>query len=231
MIHLFDPENKFWNFVGKLADVACLSVLWFLTSLPVLTAGASFTALYAYTMRQVRDTEGGILSGYFSAFKKYFKKASLLGLLELAGLAFFSVDLVGVWNFFLQVGGIPAILVGAAIFCLLVLFLACSLYVWPMLAVFDFPMKKLLGNSFIMAVGNLPVTLTLFLIWGLAAVGFYYLSGVFFFWVGLAVFASSYFVNTVFKKYTGELAEEQAAYEQEKEQRRQRRKLQKNKLL
>ena len=37
-----------------------------------------------------------------------------------------------------------AILLGAGILCLLVLFLACSLYIWPLLAVFDFPLKKLL---------------------------------------------------------------------------------------
>ena len=39
MIQLFDPENKFWQFFSKLADVACLSFLWFLTSLPLVTLG------------------------------------------------------------------------------------------------------------------------------------------------------------------------------------------------
>lgn len=96
---------------------------------------------------------------------------------------------------------------------------------------FEFPLKKLLTNSFVMAVGNLPVTLTLVLVWALAGVGCFYLSGVFFVWVGLAIFASSYFVDMVFKKYTGELAEEEAAWKQKQEERRQRRKLQKNKML
>ncbi len=44
-------------------------------------------------------------------------------------------------------------------------------YIWPLLAVFEFPLKKLLTNSFVMAVGNLPVTLTLALVWALAGVG------------------------------------------------------------
>lgn len=231
MSRLFDPENKFWNAIGKVADVACMSLLWCITSIPLVTIGASTTAFYAFTMRQVRDTEGSILSGYFTAFKKHFKKATVLWLIMAAGLAFFAVDLVGVWNFYLLVGGVPAILLGAVILCLLVLFLACTLYIWPLLAVFDFPLKKLLSNSFIMAVGNLPYTITLFLLWGLAAVVFYYLSGVFFFWVGLAIFFSSYFINTVFKKYTGELAEEQKAYQMEKEQRRRQKMLRKNKML
>ena len=224
MSRLFDPENKFWNFIGKIADVTCMSFLWVGTSLPLVTMGAATTAFYSYTMHQVRDTEGGILSGYFKAFRHNFKKATLLWLLEVAGLAFFAADLVGVWNLFLFLGGLPAILVGALVLCLAFLFLGCTFYIWPLLAVFEFPLKKLLTNSFVMAVGNLPVTLTLALVWALAGVGCFYLSGVFFVWVGLAIFASSYFVDMVFKKYTGELAEEEAAWKQKQEERRQRRK-------
>ncbi len=69
MSRLFDPENKFWNFIGKIADVTCMSFLWVGTSLPLVTMGAATTAFYSYTMHQVRDTEGGILSGYFKAFR------------------------------------------------------------------------------------------------------------------------------------------------------------------
>ena len=95
MSRIFDPENKFWNAIGKVADVTCMSLLWSLTSLPLVTIGAATTAFYAYTMRQVRDTEGSILSGFFGAFKQHFKKATLLWLLEAAGIAFFAADLDG----------------------------------------------------------------------------------------------------------------------------------------
>ena len=135
MSRLFDPENKFWNFIGKIADVTCMSFLWVGTSLPLVTMGAATTAFYSYTMHQVRDTEGGILSGYFKAFRHNFKKATLLWLLEVAGLAFFTADLVGVWNLFLFLGGLPAILVGALVLCLAFLFLGCTFYIWPLLAV------------------------------------------------------------------------------------------------
>ena len=231
MSRIFDPENKFWSGISKIADVTCMSFLWTLTSLPLVTMGAATTAFYAYTMRQVRDTEGSVLAGFFKAFRQHFKKATLLWLLEVAGLAFFAVDLVGAWNFYLVVGGLPAILLGALVLCLTVLFLGCTFYVWPLLAVFDFPLKKILGNSFIMAVGNLPATLTLALVWGLTGAGCFYMSGVFFVWVGLAIFVSSYFIDTVFKKYTGELAEEQAAWEQARQEQKQRKKMRKHGML
>ena len=81
MSRIFDPENKFWSAISKVADVTCMSFLWTITSLPLVTMGAATTAFYSYTMRQVRDTEGGILSGFFGAFRKHFKKATLLWLL------------------------------------------------------------------------------------------------------------------------------------------------------
>ena len=47
MSRIFDPENKFWNDIGKVADVTCMSLLWSLTSLPLVTIGAATTAVYA----------------------------------------------------------------------------------------------------------------------------------------------------------------------------------------
>ena len=31
MIKLFDPENKFWQFLNKVTDAALMSLLWLLT--------------------------------------------------------------------------------------------------------------------------------------------------------------------------------------------------------
>ena len=40
MNHLFNPENRFWNFMNKITDVFLLGILWFLFSIPVVTMGA-----------------------------------------------------------------------------------------------------------------------------------------------------------------------------------------------
>lgn len=232
MNKIFNPENKFWEFIGKLADVACLSVLWFVTSLPIVTFGAATTAFYSFTMRQVNDTEGTVWSSYFKAFKKYFKKATILWLVHLAGLVFFAADLYAAWCFFNYTGAsVAGILMLAAILCLTFLFVGCTFYLYPTLAVFDHPVKKILGNSFIMAVGNLHVTITLTLLLALMYWGIYELSGFFFFVVGVFVFLSSYLIFGVFRKYTGEQAEEDALRKQMKEEKKQRQKLQNEESL
>ena len=86
--------------------------------------------------------------------------------------------------------------------CLALIFIGCTFYLYPTLALYDFPMKKILGNSFILAIGNLPVTLTLLVMLVLVGVGIFYMSGLFFFWVALYIFFSSYFIIGVFLKYT-----------------------------
>jgi len=204
MIQLFNPENKFWNFVAKLADVACMSVLWLVTSLPLVTIGASTAAFYSFTLDLVEDQEGGVWKSFFHAFRRRFKKGTALWLIQLAGGAFLALELLGAWNLYVNEG-----MLGLVFLCLglsvTLIFLCWSAYLLPLLAAFDFPLKKILSNSFVMAMGNLPVSAVLLLLAGGVLVLMYYMSGLFFFWVGYGVFLSSYLFAGVFRRYTGQV--------------------------
>ena len=199
---LFNPENKFWNFMGKITDVACMSLLWLLTSLPVFTIGAATAAFYSFTLDAVGDNEGRVIGSYFSAFKANFKKATLLWLLQLTLGALLAVNLYAAWNFYLT-KGIIALGFLSLSGCAALVAICCSVYIYPILAAYDFPVKKILTDSFVMATGNLHVTISLLVLFLLAGVGIYYLGGLFFFWIGLAIFFSSYFIWGLFLKYAG----------------------------
>lgn len=203
MIHLFNPENKFWNFIAKITDACLISILWLICSLPLITVGASTAALYDFTMNQVKDREGAIIKSFFASFRANFKKATVIWLIEVGGIVFLAYDIIAAWNLYLNTG-IPGLLLLSAVACFTLIFLSCLMYVYPLQAVFNFPLKKTLGNSFIMAMANLHVTLTLFVIVALECVAIYYVSGFFFFFIGLGIFFSSYFITGVFGKYTGE---------------------------
>ena len=202
MSGIFNPENKFWDFIGKLADVTFMSMLWLITSLPIVTVGAATTAFYDFTMHQVNDREGTVWRSYFRSFRKNFRRGTAIWLIELAAVVFFGFDFWAAWKYFVATGGVWSIVVLGMTACALILVLLTGFYAYPMLATFDFPVKKLVTNSFIMAVGNLPTTLVILLIFGIAAVASYYLSGIFFIFFGLAVFFSSYFFFAVFWRYT-----------------------------
>ncbi len=199
---LFNPENKFWNFMGKITDVACMSLLWLITSLPIVTVGASTAAFYSFTLDAVQDMEGGVWSSYFSAFRENFKKATAIWLLQLVLFVFLSVNLYAAWNFYLAKGILGLGLFSLALFGVIVC-VCTGLYLYPILVAYDFPVKKVITDSFVMAVGNPHVTISILVLFFLAGVGIYYISGVFFFWIGLAVFFSSYFIWGLFLKYAG----------------------------
>lgn len=199
---LFNPENSFWNFMGKITDVACMSILWLLTSLPILTIGASTAAMYSFTLDAVQDEEGAVWHSYFSGFRKNFKKATVLWMLQLVLTAFLAVNLYAAWNFYLAKGILGLGLFSLALFGVIV-FVGTGFYVYPILVSYDFPVKKVIADSFVMAVGNPHVTLSVMVLFLLAGVGIYYISGLFFFWIALAIFFSSYFIWGLFLKYAG----------------------------
>lgn len=202
MYTLFNPENKFWIFMGKITDVACMSLLWLITSLPVITIGASTAAFYSFTMEAVQDLEGGVWSSYFRAFRENFKKATVIWLVQVALFIFLAVNLYAAWNLYLAKGMIAIGLLSLALCGMLVL-IGTGMYLYPILVSYEFPVKKVITDGFVMAIRNPHVTISCMILFVLASVGIYYISGLFFFWIGLAIFFSSYFVLGVFLKYSG----------------------------
>ena len=63
--------------------------------------------------------------------------------------------------------------------------------------VYDLPWKELILNGLFLAIGNLHVTVTLVVGLLLAAAGIFYLSGLFFIWIGLFIFVSSWLIYGV----------------------------------
>lgn len=53
------PDNKFFSFMSLVGDIILLNVLFVITSIPIVTAGISLTALY--TSIKKKDTWTGVL--------------------------------------------------------------------------------------------------------------------------------------------------------------------------
>ncbi len=65
MAKLFDYNNPVWRFMGKVADMFFLTVLWVVFSLPIITIGASTKALYYVTLKMAGGKEGVPLAVFF----------------------------------------------------------------------------------------------------------------------------------------------------------------------
>ena len=68
-MYIFSMNNPFFRFVGKVVDLVCVNILTLLCAIPVVTAGASFTAMYRVLIRMAVHEGGTITRDFFKEFK------------------------------------------------------------------------------------------------------------------------------------------------------------------
>jgi len=81
---LFNLDSPVFSFLNKAADLIWLNILTFICCIPVVTIGASMTALNYVVLKMVRNEEGYITRSYFKSFKQNFKQATVIWLIVLA---------------------------------------------------------------------------------------------------------------------------------------------------
>lgn len=198
---LFDLDNPFFRFVSKLVDAVCLNIFWLVFSIPLVTIGASTTAMYSVTMKMARDREGYLFRGFWKSFKENFKQATILWMIVLILGAILGMDIYYFYHSTSEYAkfGVAAMIVLAS------LVLCTAAYIFPLQAQFENSVKQTIKNAFIMCVRHLPWTVLLILIYAAVAVCLYvtaFLSGTFIF--GLAAFVTSFIYNKVFSRYIPE---------------------------
>ena len=81
------------KFLARLIDIVIVSALWLLCSIPVITIGASTTAMYDMTLHMVFDDTSGIVYTFFTSFRKNFGRATAGFLFFIASGLFLAADL------------------------------------------------------------------------------------------------------------------------------------------
>ena len=80
-------ESGLRSVLSALIDLIWAGLLWLVCSLPVITLGASSTALYYAVVKSVRHERSRVSSSFFHAFRRNFRLSTFLWLLCLAWLA------------------------------------------------------------------------------------------------------------------------------------------------
>ena len=78
---LFDYDSGFFRALDKLGSLFILNLITLVCSIPFVTVGAAFTALYYVTMKMVKDEETYILKDYFRSFRQNFVQATVIWLI------------------------------------------------------------------------------------------------------------------------------------------------------
>lgn len=155
---IFEFEGSFYTYTGKIFDLIVVSVLWVLGSLPVVTFGASCSALYAAVSRSVRRDTGTAVTQFWRSYRRDLR--SSLPVWMCFGAAIFVLLL----NFGIVRGrteGLTSLFFMMFYgFLTLLLIIACC-YAFPALSRFDMPGGWIVKLSFYLLVRHLPVSLML----------------------------------------------------------------------
>ena len=150
-------DNVVMRALGKIGDMICLNVMWLICCIPIITIGASTTALYTVMLRMVKNEEGYIFRGFLKAFKSNFKQSTLIWLILL---------LLGiVWTVDFRVAGfmpgMAGIILSAIFLALGFILLSVMIYIFPLTARYENGIKATFKNALILTVARLPYTLAM----------------------------------------------------------------------
>lgn len=151
----FDQDNVFFRFMGVCFDLVELNVLTLICCLPVVSVGASITAMHAVLWRMVRNEETYIARQFWDAFRRNFKQSTAAWLPMLAIGLVMAVD---VWT----LSSLPANLHTLMVVVLAVVGLfvaACGQYLFVLISRYRNPLARQLKNAALLAIGFFPRTM------------------------------------------------------------------------
>ena len=200
-MNLFSTDSPIMRILSLLSDLLILHFLWLLYSLPVITIGASTTALYYTMMKRIRTDEGMLFHNFHSSFRSNLKQATILWLLVILAIMVLILDFRFCLMFPVEVRKL--MLIAYALILIPVSF--TCLYVFPVQAKFENRTINNLKNAFLMSILNFPYTLLLVLLTGLSLIiGFLFPQWILIFLIfGMGVYSyiTSFVYIKVFRKY------------------------------
>lgn len=160
MMKKMNIDNPFFNFMGRLADIVLLNLLFLLCSLPVVTAGASLAALYQACDDMAEGEFVSAFRNFFGAFRRNLKNSIRIWLIFLFTGALLIFDFI----FLGGAGGKEWRLVGAGVGCLLVLWEMLFCYIFPVILKKGGSIQNMVKESMLLAARNFPYTVIMVII-------------------------------------------------------------------
>jgi len=156
---LLNPDNALMITMTQITDCIFLSLFFLVGCFPVITAGASFAALYDATFRGFRQGDKHCWQRFGQVYKDNWKASVAPTVVFLLGASVLSKTLIGLWNGAVA-GSISWMLFSGGAFVGVLLLGILSL-MFPVLSRFENSFAGLLKNTILLGLANLPRTLIL----------------------------------------------------------------------
>lgn len=158
---VFALDSPLMNGLSKLADLIWLNILATICCIPIITIGASLTALYYVVLKMVKDEEGYITRSFFKSFKENFKQATLMWLMLLVVF----ILLVADFMIFRFSGIVFPGWCQIALIAIAVLIMFATMHLFPLLSRYENSIRATYKNSLFMGILHLPKTILMMLCW------------------------------------------------------------------
>lgn len=163
MSNLLSLDGPVMQLINKIVYSVYLNILWFICCIPIVTAGASTTALFYVTLKIARNEEGNITKAFFRSFRENLKQGTLIWMILLAFGIILGIDGYVVYhmrfeNVFWTICAAFLIIAAAAYAIVL-------MYIFPLLARFDNTIGAMFKNALFMGIRFLLCTIVMAVIY------------------------------------------------------------------
>jgi len=158
-------DSPFGKLLVKLCYSCYLNLIWFICCIPIVTIGASTTALYDAALKIARGEERSLARIFFHSFRKNFRQSTVLWLILLAVGLLLGSDGYIVYHLRASSAGAAAVmwtLILALVIAAAVVYTIVLLFVFPLVASVTNTNWAMLKNSFLIGTHYLFCTILVF---------------------------------------------------------------------
>lgn len=149
------------SFMDALGNVFVLNIFFVIFSIPLITIGASLTALFSVCLKLINKEEPHLWQAFVSSFKSNFKNATIVWLILIGAFGVLWADNMLIYT---VEGPLATFYTFVKIFEIVLLAIIVP-FLFPLMARFENTIGNYFKNSFLLAIGNLWNYIKFSLIW------------------------------------------------------------------
>lgn len=154
---IFNPDSRLVRLMMRVTNLVCLNVLWIIGCIPVVTAGASTTAMYSVLFTYLNDTDDAVLKPFLKAFRENFRQVTPVWLMHILVAAALGA---GVLYMTLGVETWVKVIFGIVLF----IYIGAASYCYPLFARYHTTWKAAIFNSFALTFRHLLTSVSVVII-------------------------------------------------------------------
>ena len=197
MASFFSIDSAYGRFMNKVGDIILLSVLWLVSSLPVVTMGTATCAAYYTAAKVLRHHSGYVSKEFLRSFKQNLRSSIVFNIFYLIFL------MLLVFNYIYFSGSASEIsfYLRCVYIVLGFMLLGIMLYTYILLSRFELGCGRLFHMAFIISFRHLHITAALVLMCVVAAVLIYLMPWAVLILPGLVFYGMTFLAERVMKRY------------------------------